>query len=519
LRRRLSTLPWRSRALLALLAAPIFTVALLGGASKAAPPNPPNVVMIMTDDQRVADLAFMPQTLAEIGAEGVTFDDAYVSYSLCCPSRATYLTGQYAHNHDVRSNDPSTGGFSHLDGNHTLPLWLQHAPTPYRTGFIGKYLNGYGNSDPTEVPPGWDEWYGTPTSSGFRMFDYDINCQAVGAPPPAADCATLGGTPDATHPGLFHFGHDDASYKTDVEAQLASGFIERNAAAGSPPFFLSIAPIAPHDDPRGDSDNPDDPFAPKPAPKYAGIFSRLGLPRPPAFNERDVSDKPDYVRNRPRFNRSEVRRITARYHSRLETLLSVDDMVSSIVSALSSAGALDDTYIFFTTDNGYMQGEHRIPVGKVVPYEESIRVPFLVRGPGVPAGQHRTQLVSNIDTAPTIAAIGGASPDIVVDGLSLLPAVQSNASLSRPLLFETFNHARNYRGLRVGRWAYFEYQHGGQKELYDLRRDPYELKNLAAQPRRRIGRRRARLLWRLHALTSRLKSCEGGACQVAAPSL
>jgi arylsulfatase A-like enzyme len=501
-----------SRAALAgLLLAPILLVALFGSSSPAAPPPKPNVVVIMSDDQRLSDLAFMPNTLSLLGDRGAVFDNAYVSYSLCCPSRATYLTGQYAHNHGVLTNELSTGGYPRLDGNHTLPLWMRAAG--YRTGHVGKYLNGYGAGNPTEIPPGWDEWYGSPSSTHFRMYEYDLNCQATPAPPP--DC---GGLPHTDHPTkLRHYGVAPEDYKADVETELAKDFIARNGATpGHDPFFLSLAPIAPHVVHPGDRDETTGVRdMPQPAPRHDGQFRSLPLPKPPSFNERDIDDKPRYMRSRSRFKSSQVRLIRETYRRRLESLLAVDEMVKEVVEALEASGELDNTFIVFTSDNGYMLGEHRRLAGKVVPYEESIRVPLIVRGPGVPQGVHRPQLVSNVDLAPTIAAVGGASPDIVTDGISLLPVLEANAPLSRALLFETFSNSRNYRGVRIGHWAYFRYVTTREVEFYDLRRDPYELENLASQ--KRVPRSKRRLMRRLSRLLGRLKGCDGVGCNQPAP--
>jgi len=449
-------------------------------ASAGSAPARPNVVVIMTDDQTVESLRVMPNVQSLLAARGTTFRNNFATYPLCCPSRATFLTGQYPHNHGVLSNQPPTGGFTKLDGSSTLPVWLQGAG--YQTGHIGKYLNGYGRDNPTLVPPGWTEWYGSTDPSTYRMYGYQLNENGV----------------------LRTFGTDPASYQTDVYAAKAVDFIARRAP-GEAPFFLSVAPLAPHSE-GGQGQNAD--RNPRPAPRHIGRFQNEAVPRPPSFDEEDVSDKPAFVRRMRRLDGAALAGIEKRYRSRLESLLAVDDMVAGVVGALEASGELANTMIVFTSDNGFFGGEHRIRTGKVQHYEESTRVPLVIRGPGIPEGQVRDQLAGNIDLAPTIVDAAGATPGRVLDGRSLRPlAADPDREAGRDLLFET----QTYAAIRTPRYKYVEYN-TGEKELYDLVADPFELQSRHGDPA--FAFLQAELARRL----APLRGCVGTACQVK-PSL
>ncbi|NKE63166.1 sulfatase [Lentzea sp. PSKA42] len=477
-----------SRSRLACTALTLVTVAGLTAA--AAPAGAvqakPNVVVIMVDDMNVSALAHMPAVRSMLADQGTSFDNSVVSYSLCCPSRSTFLTGQYAHNHGVLGNAPPDGGFAKLRAGQTLPVWLSRAG--YQTAHIGKFLNGYGTANPTQVPPGWDEWYGSTDPSTYSMWGYTLN-----------ENGTLRtyGSPAVEDPGL---------YQTDVYATKAMDYIARRAPSAQP-FFLSFAPLAPHGE-RAVSGVDLSQRNPRPAPRHRGDLESVTVPKPPSYNEADVSDKPATVRNRPRITPVAEERIEARLKGRLESLLAVDDAVGSIVSALRAAGELDRTVIVFTSDNGWMQGEHRIPSGKIVPYEESLRVPLIIRGPGVPIGERVSTIAANIDLAPTILDVADATAALPVDGRSLIPIANDPGSLPRGIVIET-GPKRNgpwYAGLRAPRWTYVEHS-TGERELYDLQRDPYQLTSVHDDPRYAATRQ---------ALANRLatlRTCSGDPCR------
>ena len=469
----------------ALVAGIAAAAAALGGSTEtarsASPAARPNVVVLMTDDQTVEELRAMPNVQNLLAAQGVTFDNSFVSYSLCCPSRSTFLTGQYAHNHGVWGNTAPTGGYYKLDSTNTLPVWLQRAG--YQTIHLGKYLNQYGTRNPREIPPGWGEWQGTPDPSTYRYFNYTFNENGK----------------------LVTYGNQADMYKTDVEARKAVDIIGRQQVDPRP-FFLWVAFLAPHSGGPRDPDDPANLATPAPAPRHRNAWANQALPMPPSFNEADVSDKPAGIRNRRLFGTARVNAIRESYQQRAESLLSVDEAIGQIVAKLAAIGELDNTYIIFTSDNGFFHGEHRVASGKVLVYEPSIRVPLIIRGPGIPRGQHRRQFVENADLAPTITAVTGAQPGRVMDGRSLIRFAKDPVYYSgRDLLLET----PTYAGIRTPNWLYVEYV-SGERELYNLARDPYELTSLHADLR--YTSTKDQLAMRLQ----RLRTCAGAVCRTGA---
>jgi N-acetylglucosamine-6-sulfatase len=464
---------------------------LLGGASRdvaesatgASPPQRPNVVVVMTDDQAVESVRVMANVRRLLAAQGTTFANSFVSFSLCCPSRATFLTGQYNHNNGVMGNGPPEGGYAKLDGSNTLPVWLQRAG--YYTAHIGKYLNGYGTRNPTEVPPGWSEWRGSVDPSTYRFYGYTLN---------------EGGT-------LRAYGNDAASYQADVYTEKALDIIRRRAPQAQP-FFLSVAYLAPH---SGGPREPGDPqmATPVPAPRHRDRFASEQLPSPPSFNEADVSDKPAGIRGRRPIPPRQVTQIREMYQQRLESLLAIDEGVERIVAQLQAVGELDDTLIVFTTDNGFFHGEHRVPNGKVLHYEPSSRIPLILRGPGVPRGRTLTQLVANIDLAPTIVDAARATPGRRMDGRSLLPLLRDTGrSWGRDLLLQRGGPgAQVFQAIRTLRYKYVEYGNG-DRELYDLAADPNELQSRHADAA--LANLRSELARRL----ATLRRCAGAACNL-----
>ncbi|WP_436758102.1 sulfatase family protein [Streptosporangium sp. V21-05] len=485
--------PYRRRlgATLLALASVVALTGTTAGAPAVAPAETlaakPNVVVIMVDDMNVSALQYLPNVRSLLATPGTTFDNSVVSYSLCCPSRSTFLTGQYAHNHGVLGNQLPDGGYEKLPAAETLPVWLRRAG--YDTAHIGKFLNGYGRARPTEIPPGWAEWYGSVDPSTYRMWGYTLNENGVLRTYGAADV------------------EDPALYQTDVYARKAVDYIRRKAPAAEP-FFLSFAPLAPHGEGAANGSDLSQ-RNPRPAPRHRGDLENVTLPKPPSYDEADVSDKPAAVRDRPRITPANEDKIEdVRLKGRLESLLAVDDAVADIVAALRTSGELAGTVIVFTSDNGWMQGEHRIQSGKTVPYEESIRVPLIIRGPGLPAGRHVSTIAANIDLAPTILDVADATAGVTVDGRSLLPIAADTASPARGIVIETGpkQSGRWYAGLRAPRWKYVEHS-TGERELYDLQQDPYELVSVHNDPRYAATRQ---------ALANRLatlRTCAGDVCR------
>jgi N-acetylglucosamine-6-sulfatase len=486
--------PFRKRLLIPVLATLGVTVALVVAApgtpsttlgQAAAAQSRPNVLVIETDDQTAQSLRFMPKVNALIVNKGALFENSFVNYSLCCPSRATFLTGEYAHNHGVLGNDPPNGGFDGfeaLHGSDNLAVWLQNAG--YHTALIGKYLNGYSNNPP--VPPGWSEWRAAAPYSN-RAYGYTLNRNGT----------------------LVHYGRKPTSFKQDVLTRKAMGFVDRRAPKPKP-FFLWLTYTAPHF--GGPRRNPHRPFncygrTAKPAPRHAHAFDSKPLPRLPNFNEANVSDKPAEISSRPLLHSSQIANIRRKYRCRLESLLSVDDGVKKVLRALRANGELNNTLIAYTSDNGYFHGEHRIPTEKLHIYEESIRVPLAMRGPGIPRGVKVGDLAINADLAPTIVDVAEANAGLVMDGRSLIPVAQHpGIERGRQLLVEQ----PSFEAIRTKRYMYAEHA-TGEKELYDLLKDRFELRSRHNAPA--YASVKAQLATRLH----ELQTCAGPSCRVHQP--
>src|SRR5215216_2673560 len=411
----------------------------------------PNIIFILTDDMRKDDLKYMPKTKNLLQSRGMTFQNAFVSNALCCPSRATIMRGQYSHNNGVWSNSSTdsssttSGGWQayKANGDEKANVATRLDAAGYRTALFGKYLNGYEST--TYIPPGWDRWFATLDPTTYNYFNYDIND---------------GGT-------IRHYGTSDSYYKTDVLSRKTDAFITNSAPGG--PFFAYVAPVAPHDPST-------------PAPRDAHTYDGIHGPRLPSFNERDVADKPSWIRQLPRLTSNQISAIDNRHEKRVESLQAVDDLVGRMVSTLKNANAMSNTYVFFTSDNGWHHGEHRIPDGKWRPYEEDIHMPLLVRGPGVAADSTTSKLTLNTDYLPTFTTLAGTQIPSYADGRSLNPVLKGNATTWRnAILLEAAAHfSPAYRGIRTvstnttTKSKYVEYA-GGARELYRLGSDPYEL--------------------------------------------
>ena len=456
----------------------------------------PNVVVIMTDDQDFRSMWVLPKTRRLIADRGTTFRQSIVNFPLCCPSRATFLTGQYAHNHGVQWNYLPLGGYRKLNGHKTLPVWLNRAG--YRTIHIGKYLNDYGVDKPREIPPGWDDWHGGVDPSTYDYYGFTLNNNGK----------------------LKTYGREPADYSVDVYAGLAEKAIDRASGPGRP-FFMNLAPNAPHTV-AVESGARIEGTPAVPAPRYANRFANTPIPRYPDFNEADISDKPTTLAAffpNP-LTEDQISALQDHYRGRMGSLLAVDDLVARVVRELKRDGEYRNTVLIFTSDNGWILGEHRLydpvsqdgrPTGvKYVPYEGSSRVPLLISGPGFPAGRKVGGVVSNADLAPTILQIAGAHPTLPEDGIALRPAARRPKKLrGRGVLIETFTNPRGvqpYKSIRTQRYRY-DVQEDGQEGLYDLKRDPWELQSVHADPR--YAQIKAILKRRL----ARLVTCKGKTCR------
>ena len=478
----------------------------------------PDIVVIMADDLDVDTLdvavqqGLMPNLVHYVLEGGTRFTETFVTESLCCPSRSTFLTGLYPHNHGVVRNSGSAGGFSVFQEQfrQSAPLarWLQ--ASGYRTAHVGKYLNGY--TDYTVVPRGWSEWRGLVDPGTYCMYNYQVS---------------INGT------DLLDFGQDPSEppdeYQTDVLARLAEDIV---GTSDERPLFLSVAPLAPH---RESSCLPQ---TVRPAPRYVGTVN-LPLPSPPSLNEEDMRDKPRWMRRLPT---SDVPSLQALYNDRVASLRSVDDLVGTVAAALRAAGRLERTAFMFTSDNGYLLGLHRWE-SKILLYEESIRVPLAISIPGGAPVRHVGRLALNTDLAPTIVDLARATPGFVMDGRSLLPLVRGadpqwrtrflieyppvpasgddglglDFDMSRPLaqFLPPFHAVRAGDARDPIRLVYGETRDasGAQvtdRELYDLELDPYQLQSLHNDTSPLRVQQRRILKGHLEAL----KGCGGGTCQV-----
>jgi arylsulfatase A-like enzyme len=474
----------------------LLLLLIFAGASHAAP----NIIVIMTDDQEdTGSMGYMRKTLSLIADEGVTFKNSLVNVPLCAPSRASFLTGQAAHNHGIRANSPlDQGGWEAFKSKeeNSLPVWLKAAG--YKTALIGKYINRYGQQsvygawlawlgswinvefkgttvgNPRDwVPPGWDLWYAF-TGTRVRYYDYWINENGT----------------------ILSFDHRTDDYSTDVLAERAVRFINDEAESQAP-FFLFIAPKTVHaQGPRA-----------IPAQKYEQAFSDVHLPENPAFNERDVHRK---ALKAPTVGLKTKADLELSYRAELQSLQSVDDLVAAVVDALRDTNKLDNTVLIYTSDNGFLFGDHRL-IGKTAAYEGSIKVPLLMRGPGIPERETRDQLVNNLDLTATILDLAGAKPGVPLDGKSLKPLfTDGEAPWRSSILIESpvtrFEKAANrYAGVRTATRKYVKYQ-SGFEELFDLAADPHELRNKARDPAY------ASDLATLRGLESTLKTCVGESC-------
>ena len=546
-------------ALLALLCAlALSATATRADAAEIPPPytggERPSFVLIQTDDQTLdglyatfrsfpggSEIRAMPNTLDLIGKKGMTFNRYYVPYPLCCPSRVSLWTGRYSHNNNVRGNNPPDGGYTgfaaRAAADHNIATWLQGAG--YRTIHVGKVLNGYGApgfDDGTSVPPGWDAWYGTINqdrthySYGYRL---NANGQIVG---PFGDS----GSWETREYGVRdELGCPDAplerpcNHITDVLTRIATE--EMLATGPKRPFYLQLDYTAPHGDFRR-------PAGPEPAPRHYDWFRGKRLPhnRSEGLNEGNVSDKPRFIRDAPYLTARERRIYRVYYEKQLEALRTVDDGVKALIDTLGQMGRLRNTYVIFTSDNGFFFGEHRLLGGKFLAYEPATHMPFLIRGPGIEQDSETGELAANIDIAPTVLELAGAEADKSIDGRSLVPYLEDPELRSRrPILFESFVEStdvepsstasrarpgddrasasilappKDYAGIRLGPYKYIAWP-SGAKELYNINRDPNELNSLHRVPNFFPIRNF------LHRQMKRLTHCVGRECRQVTPPM
>ncbi|MFZ1702337.1 MAG: sulfatase-like hydrolase/transferase [Pyrinomonadaceae bacterium] len=467
----------------------------------------PNFVVILADDLdlKLDALNYMPNLQTLMAQQGTTFTQSLVTESLCCPSRTTILRGQYVHNHQIYINGYPNGGYQKFfeigHENSNLGSWLQNSG--YNTAYLGKYLNGYPlQGSRTHVPIGWNQWIGGLGDGIYEMNEYSLNENGT----------------------VTNYGNSDSEYLTDVLSNKAVNLINQSST-NTTPFFIYLNPTAPH--------------APaNPATRHETLFPNVQTPQSPSFNEADVSDKPADIRNRPLLTQQQINGMSGTYRNRIRSMQAVDEMIASVIQALQASGKLNNTYIVFASDNGFHIGQHRLPVGKGTAYEEDIVVPLIIRGPNVPANRTLNDyMIGNIDFAPTFADIAGVNVPSFVDGRSFKSLLTNDAPpanqwrkyfLIEQYPFSTAEVGDDFAGfvpdtargkvnigatepiitaVRTTRYKYVEW-FTGERELYDLQNDPYELENFypTGDPN---------LIAELSSKLAALRICVGDQCKTA----
>ena len=480
------------------------------GGSDGASANHPNIIFILTDDLNNEVYSHMPKLKTLLDDQGTRFEQHMLNISLCCPSRTAILRGQYAHNTKIFGNNPPDGGFErfYADGSEaqTLPVWM--AAAGYRTALYGKYLNGYPNTAPADyVPPGWAEWASPAAGNPYSEYNYTLNENKT----------------------LVPYGATPADYLVDVISNKANAFIKQ-ASSDHVPFYLHLTPYVPH----SPATPPD---------RYLNDFPGAKAPRTPSFNEADVSDKPTWLATKPLLTQAQINGIDQLYGKRLRSMEAIEDLVQSLVDTLQQTGQLDNTYIVFTSDNGFHQGQHRLVSGKNTEFDEDLLVPLIVRGPGVAKGATVAFDTINVDFAPTFLDLAGVTIPDAVDGRSLKPLLAGTppaAGSWRDAVFlehaadipnQGFTRERQsvwttlepddvlfvaapagqspppFEGVRTDQYTYVEYM-GGERALYDHTADPAQMNNIA-------GSASAMLLGKLSMTVHAMHACSGAACRTA----
>ena len=436
----------------------------------------PNILLVITDDldDRSSSISRMENLRSLVTNRGMRLSNAYVTQALCCPSRSSILRGQYPHNTGVTENSGDDYGDFVSSGMEadTFATWVHDAG--YQTAYFGKYLNGYNT---TRIPDGWDRWF----SDYGRAKNHRFNDQGR----------------------LVWFDPDKHLFEDVLRDKAIKWLKGRELSA---PFLAVISTRAPH-------------TPATPAPRHAKLFSNAKLPRPESFNEKQVADKNGWIRKRPLLSRTKIGEMERLYRNRLRVMEGVDEMVRDVLLELAAQGELENTYIFFTSDNGYHFGEHRFHQGKQTSYEEDIAVPMIVRGPGVKAGVTRPHIVLNQDLAPTFAEIADAEVPAFVDGRSLLPVLGVSPPatsewrdaflVNSPATNATgwLKHMPNNQAVRTPRYEYIDYTRG-KDELYDMSRDPRQVHSILANPPDGV-------LARMRTNLADLRNCDGEECTTA----
>jgi N-acetylglucosamine-6-sulfatase len=489
----------------------------------------PNIVVIMIDDEDVASLrlmierGLMPNLKRYLLDKGFEFTNAFSNAIYGAPARASFLTGQYPHNHKEMGTSPVFGGVPKFNEASTIATWLRAGG--YRTGLAGRYITGYGvHTPPTSIPPGWESWAGLVEYDGWSIDRYKMNINGT-----VVDFGAL-----ATQFNI-------ELYQTDMLAYLSGEFIRTSPATR--PFFLWVTPVAwnreiwPGPSVYNVCPDPSAPFYPIMGGEWWSISLRpplryrdtiwgdmtFPLPQSPSFNEEDVSDKPAWLQQLPQMSSYMIDCLQKRYWTRLEVIRAADDLVGHVMSVLETTGKLSNTVVIFTGDNAILDGQHRYPE-KSPPYDEGIRIPLVIRTRTSETPLQISQLAMTMDLAPTIAQLAGVEPGHTVDGRSLVPVLLDPSVAWRKMFL--FEHGPGYTTTTSipGPPTYFavrtdaasphlfvEYpdvQTGVRGELYDMTSDPHQLQNRyaeeAVQPQVQVWRQ-----W-----LAAMRTCSGVVCQI-----
>ena len=458
-----------------------------------APPTRPNIVFVVTDDLSWNLVRFMPE-VKRMQRSGATFSRYFVTSSLCCPSRATILTGRYPHNTGVVRNTPPHGGYQAFERRVEHATFVPHLKRAgYRTAYLGKFLNGFA-AKRDRPPPHWDLWFAN--GRGYRNHDYDLLERDV----------TRKGRAGSRDGRVLHFGRRPRDYLVDVIRRRGNRFIR---AAGRKPFFIAFSTFTPH-------------LPTVPAKRHRRRFKRLPVPRSAAFNVR-TANPPRWLAQHPRLSMRRLTRIRREWRRRARSVLSIDELLRSVRRNLEAQGIARRTYVVFTYDNGYHHGEHRHVAGKRTAYDHDIRVPLIVAGPGIAPRAEIDEMAANIDLAPTFVRMAGGRPPPRTDGMSLLPLLRGvpapwrdevlieyrrpshRGYLDPDATDEFVRSPPRYDALRTADGLYVE--HGtGEREYYDHATDPFELSNRYSWLR--LGER-----VRLRRSLRQLRRCAGIGCR------
>ena len=471
------------------LAVIIGTVVAVG-AVRAGHVERRNVLVIMTDDQTLESMRAMTHTRKWLGEGGTTFDQYYASFPLCCPSRATYYSGRYAHNTGVQDNIPPFGGAKRFVPmqNDSLAVWLHEAG--YRTASVGKYLNTWGQNGDIAAPPGWSKWFGLIDPTTYQYFGYSVSVDGQ----------------------RRDYGTAPEDYQTDVLGKEVVDTIKARANEDQP-WFISFTPLSPHaekrETPQDEQVQNNDQFRwafAKPAPRHeSSLLAKM--PKPASFGVVD-DKKPPVIQSQPALGPGMLLNMEKGYQLELQTLQATDEWVGKIVDALRETGQLDDTVLLFTSDNGLFHGEHRLAFVKFFLYEPAVHLPLIMRGPGIPRNKKVQQVAVNADLTPTILSLTGATASgVAMDGMDLLPTIDPKArTADRAVLLENRSNKMSQKAVHTGRYIYIETDGGTWRELYDLEKDPDQLRNIVDDPSA------ASLVAQLAQRLEKLKSCSGTAC-------